>query len=106
MARSANEASQTVTRKPDDDVGESGEPAAGGGGHTAEQAAITDMGSGGASDAERKGAWSQAGEPGRSPPTPGGSSGGHSDQQASRGPRTDETIVSGHSKAERETGRE
>ncbi|WP_375457365.1 hypothetical protein [uncultured Methylobacterium sp.] len=104
MARDANEASQTVTRKPDDAVGSSGKPAAGGGGHTAEQAAITDMGAGGASDAERKGTWGQGGEPGRSPPTPGGSSAGHSDQQASRGPRADDKVVSGHSKAEREAG--
>lgn len=105
MARDTSEASQTVTRKPDDAVGSSGKPAAGGGGHTAEQAAITDMGAGGASDAERKAGWKQGGEPGRAPPTPGGSSGGHSDRKASRGPQVDETIAAGHAKAEREEER-
>lgn len=104
MARDTDEASQTVTRKPDDAVGSSGKPAAGGGGHTAAQAAITDMGAGGASDAERKNTWDQGGAPGRAPPTPGGSSAGHSDQMASRGPRADAKIVAGHSKAEREAG--
>ncbi|WP_375466179.1 hypothetical protein [uncultured Methylobacterium sp.] len=104
MARSANEASQTVTRKPDDAVGTSGKPATGGGAHTAEQSAITDMGSGGASDAERKDAWSEGGESGRSPPTPGGASGGHSDRKASRGPQEDATVAAGGSKAEREAG--
>ena len=102
MARDTDEASQTVTRKPDDQVGSSGAPAAGGGGHTAAQAAITDMGTGGKSDPERKADWKQGGEPGRAPPTPGGASGGHSDQKASRGPQEDETVAAGHYKVEQE----
>ena len=105
MARDTDEASQTVTRKPDDEVGTSGRPAAGGGGHTAEQSAITDMGTGGKSDPERKSDWNQGGEPGRAPPTPGGSSGGHSDRKASSGPHGDETVAAGHAKAEREEER-
>ena len=105
MACDTDEASETVTRKPDDKVGTSGKPAAGGGGHTAEQSAITDMGTGGKSDPERKADWKQGGEPGRAPPTPGGASGGHSDQKASRGPQADETVADGHYKAEREEGK-
>ena len=105
MARDTDEASRTVTRKPDDKVGSPGSPATGGGGHTPEQAAITDLDPGGIPDAERRVDWGGAGEPGRAPPTPGGSSGGHSDQKASRGPAEDTKIVSGHSKAEREAGR-
>ncbi|MFD0934321.1 hypothetical protein ACFQ12_03865, partial [Methylobacterium trifolii] len=56
----------------------------------------------GASDAERKAAWSADGEPGQSPPVPGGASGGHSDRKASGGTQAGETIAAGHSKAERE----
>lgn len=86
-------------RRRDDEVGETGAPAAGGGGHTSQQAAITDMGSGAKSDAERKGEWSRSGEPGRDPPNPGGASGGHANKKS---PRGDETVVSGQSKSERE----
>lgn len=46
MSRATSE-SETVTRKPDDAVGSRGTPPAGGGHQTPEQAAITDMGSGG-----------------------------------------------------------
>ncbi|MER2266759.1 hypothetical protein [Methylobacterium oxalidis] len=95
---------ETVTRKPDADVGSRGGPAAGGGHQTPEQAAITGAGSGGRSDAERGRDWSAAGgEPGRAPPTPGGSSAGYSDQQASRGPDADRKVAGGGSKPERET---
>ena len=86
-------------RRPDDEVGGAGAPAAGGGGHTAEQSAITDMGSGAKPDSERNGQWSRSGEPGRDPPNPGGASGGHAEKKSSRG---DETVVSGASKSERE----
>lgn len=103
MARDTDVASETVTRKPDDAVGSPGETPAGGGQQTSEQAAITGQGSGGRTDAERKGDWKQGGEPGRSPNVPGGSSGGHSDQKPSRG-ADGEKLVSGHSKAEREEG--
>ena len=106
MARDTDEASETVTRKPDDTVGSSGSPAAGGGRQTQEQAAITDMGTGGKSDPERTSDWKQGGEPGRAPPTPGGSSEGHSDQKASRGPNAGETVADGLYKAEREAADE
>ena len=86
-------------RRRDDEVGAPGASAAGGGGHTAEQAAITDMGAGARSDGDRKAEWSRSGEPGRDPPHPGGASGGHGQKKSSRG---DETVVSGQSKSERE----
>lgn len=86
-------------RRRDDEVGTPGAPAAGGGAHTAAQAAITDMGPAPKSDAERKAEWSRSGEPGRDPPNPGGASGGHANQKS---PRSGETVVSGQSKSERE----
>lgn len=91
-------------RRRHDEVGAPGGPAAGGGGHTAEQAAITDMGAGARSDADREAEWGRSGERGRDPPHPGGASGGHAERRSSRG---DATVVSGQSKAEREqAGRE
>ncbi|MDR7040000.1 MULTISPECIES: hypothetical protein [Methylobacterium] len=94
---------ETVTRKPDADVGSPGGPPAGGGRQTDEQAAITRTEGGGRSDAERNAGWQAArGEPGRAPPTPGGSSAGHSDQQASRGPDADRKVAGGGSIYERE----
>ncbi|MGU3536632.1 hypothetical protein [Methylobacterium sp. A54F] len=96
--------SETVTRKPDSDVGSPGGPAAGGGHQTAAQAEVTRMGAGGRSDADRNQGWDAGGEAGRAPPALGGSSGGHSDQKASRGPRDGETVADGGSKAEREAG--
>ncbi|MCJ2068111.1 hypothetical protein MKK75_04680 [Methylobacterium sp. J-030] len=101
MARPTSE-SGTVTRKPDDSVGSGGAPPAGGGRQTADQAAITDMGGGGAAQPEPREGWGRSGEPGRSPPAVGGSSGGHSDQKVSRGPAADATVADGHSRAERE----
>ncbi|MCJ2094692.1 hypothetical protein MKK67_19650 [Methylobacterium sp. J-072] len=94
--------SGTVTRKPDDTVGSKGEPPAGGGHQTPEQAAITDMGSGEAAKTEAKEGWGQSGEAGRSPPAVGGSSGGHSDQTASRGPAADQKVADGHYRVEQE----
>ena len=64
--------SGTVTRKPDDAVGTRGDPPAGGGHQTAEQAAVTEMGSGGEARPEPKDGWGSTGEPGRSPPAVGG----------------------------------
>ena len=101
MGRPTSE-SGTVTRKPDDAVGSRGEPPAGGGHQTADQAAITDMGGGGAPQPEPREGWGATGEPGRSPPAVGGSSGGHSDQKASRGPADDGKVADGHYRAERE----
>lgn len=100
--RETDEASQTVTRKPDDAVGSPGSPPAGGGHQTPEQAAITDQGGGGLGSSERKDTRPDAGEPGRSPPVPGGSSNGHSDQKPSRGPGEDRKTAGGLYKAERE----
>ena len=94
--------SGTVTRKPDDAVGSRGDAPAGKGRQTADQAAITEMGSGGAPRTEPKDGWGQTGEPGRSPPAVGGSSGGHSDQTASRGPNEGEKVAAGRYRAERE----
>ena len=95
---------ETVTRKPDEDVGSPGGPAAGGGRQTADQAAITDMGGEGRSDSERRGDWG-AGEPGRAPPALGGSSAGHSDQKAAGGPADGRKVASGLYQAEREAKR-
>jgi hypothetical protein len=94
--------SGTVTRKPDDKVGTKGSPAAGGGHQTAEQAAITSMGTGGKDDSARHESWGK-GEEGASPPAVGGSSGGHSDQKASQGPEADRKVADGLYRAERET---
>ncbi|MBX9931303.1 MAG: hypothetical protein K2Y56_07165 [Methylobacterium sp.] len=93
---------ETVTRKPDEDVGKPGGPAAGGGKQTAQQAEITRQGSGGRSEAEEHASWSKGGgEPGRNPAPIGGSSNGHSDQKAAQGPREDEPVAAGHYKVER-----
>lgn len=94
---------ETVTRKPDADVGTPGGPAAGGGHQTPQQAAITGQGSGGRSDADRQDTWKQGGEPGRNPAAIGGSSNGQSDQKAAEGPREGEPVAAGHYKVERRT---
>ena len=62
MARPTSE-SGTVTRKPDDAVGSRGEPPAGGGHQTADQAAITDIGGGGKPQTEPKEGWGATCEP-------------------------------------------
>ncbi|MCJ2081024.1 hypothetical protein [Methylobacterium sp. J-090] len=73
-----------ATRKPDDDVGTPGEPAVAGGGHTADQSAITDQTPGGLTDADRKTGWAGAGgASGRNPAPMGGSSDGQSDRKRS-----------------------
>ena len=77
--------SATVTRKSDDVVGSPGTAPVGGGHHTAEQAAITQIASGGRSDAERERSWgTMDGQPGRAPFATGGASGGHADQKSVR----------------------
>lgn len=103
MARPTSE-SGTITRKPDDAVGSEGNPAAGDGHQTAEQAAITGMGSGGKDDASRHEEWGK-GKPGSAPPAIGGSSGGHSDQQASQGPEAGHKVADGLSRPEKEPQR-
>jgi hypothetical protein len=67
------------TRKPDSDVGKPGAPAVAGGGQSAEQAAITQQGSGGKTDATRNADW-DGGAKGRNPAPVGGSSDGQSDR--------------------------
>ncbi len=77
--------SATVTRKSDDVVGTPGLAPVGGGRHTMEQTAITQIGSGGRSDAEREQSWdTMGGLPGRAPFATGGASGGHADQKSVR----------------------
>ncbi len=93
--------SETVTRKPDVDVGTPGGPAAGGGKQTPQQAAITGQGSGGRTDADRQESWNQGGAPGRNPAPIGGSSNGMSDQKAGGGPREDEPVAAGEYKVEK-----
>lgn len=70
------------TRKPDDDVGAPGAPAAAGGKQSAEQSAITEQGSGGKTDADRNAGWDGSPE-GRNPAPAGGSSDGQSDRPRS-----------------------
>ena len=71
-----------TSQKPDDDVGKPGAPAFGGGGQTAQQAAITSQGPAGETDVERRDAWTTAGgTPGRNPVPAGGSSDGQSDRK-------------------------
>lgn len=92
--------SGTVTRKPDDKVGTAGSPPAGGGRQTAQQAAITGMGSGGKDDKTRRAEMGDRAD-GSLPPAVGGSSGGHSDQKASRGSVEDTRVAGGLYRAER-----
>ena len=97
--------SATATRKPDDKVGSPGSQPAGGGHQTPQQAAITGIESGGKDEAERRREMG-GGAAGSSPPAIGGSSNGHSDQKASRGPEAGTKVAGGHSRAERRDGDE
>lgn len=90
---------ETVTRKPDDVVGSRADHRKGDA-QTAEQAAITQQGTGGCSDSERRGEWEKSAHaPGRPPPATGGASGGHADQKAASG--GDGKVAAGHYKTER-----
>lgn len=101
MAGDRTTPSETVTRKPDSDVGKPGPPPTGGGRQTPEQAAITGIGTGGRSDAERKDGW-HAAAPGQAPAT-GGASQGHAEQKAADdGSRA--KSAAGHYKVEKERG--
>lgn len=82
MADHANP-TDAATRKPDDAVGTPGAPAVAGGGHTADQAAVTDKTPGGLTDAERNAEWAEGGDHGRNPVPVGGSSDGQSDRKRS-----------------------
>ena len=83
-----------MPKKNDNIVGQSEGPIGGGGHQTKEQAAIVQQDGGGLSDAERSRTWSKEGQ-GRMTPAPGGSSGGHSDQLAARGPRENRKVADG-----------
>ena len=85
-----------MPKKNDNIVGRSEGPIVAGGHQTPEQAAIVQQGEGGKSDAERNAGWTGEGSR-KNPPDPaiGGSSGGHSDQIAARGPKEDQKIADG-----------
>ncbi|WP_046864044.1 hypothetical protein [Microvirga massiliensis] len=83
-----------MPKKNDNIVGQSEGPIVGDGHQTKEQAAIVQQEGGGLSDAERSKTWSEDGS-GHMTPSPGGSSGGHSDQLAARGPRENRKVAGG-----------
>ena len=89
-----------MAKKNDNVVGQSEGPIVGGGHQTKEQAEIVQQEGGGLSDAERSRTWSEEGG-GRMTPSPGGSSEGHSDQLAARGPRENRKVAGGLSDPER-----
>ncbi|HEY8382275.1 MAG TPA: hypothetical protein VIL09_09010 [Microvirga sp.] len=93
-----------MPKKNDNIVGQSEGPIVNGGHQTPEQAAIVAQAGSGLTDAER-GDMNPPGEPGRTPPAIGGSSGGHSDQIASRGPDADRKVAGGHYDTEQTHGR-
>ncbi|MET0258279.1 MAG: hypothetical protein ABW179_06820 [Methylobacterium sp.] len=94
-----NTAHATITREPDE-VGKPGTPAAGGGRQTAQQAAITEMSTGGLSDADRSRDRPDAGsEAGRNPTPIGGSSAGQSDQNSASG---EGKVADGHYDVEKD----
>jgi hypothetical protein len=70
-----------MPKRPDNEVGEPGGPAVGGGRQTPQQAALTSQDGEGRSDAERKKDWAgTSGEPGRPPVALGGNSQGQGDR--------------------------
>lgn len=94
--------SATVTRKSDNDVGKPGSKPAGGGHQMSEQAAITERGESGLSDADRNRDRPNAGgAAGHGPTSVGGSSGGHSDQHSASGRGK---VAGGHYDVEKEHG--
>jgi hypothetical protein len=95
-----------MPKKNDNLVGRSEGPIVGGGHQTPEQAAIVEQGGGGLTDAERRRTWDGGGEAGRGPPAVGGSSEGHSDQVATRGPRENRKVAGGLSDTERTRSRD
>jgi hypothetical protein len=85
-----------MPKKNDNIVGRSEGPIVAGGHQTAEQAAIVQQGGGGKTDADRNAAWNgDEAQKGRMDPAIGGSSGGHSDQIAARGPKEDRKVAGG-----------
>ena len=93
-----------MPKKNDNRVGSSDGPAVNGGRQTAEQAEITRQEGGGRSGTERASA-RDGKSTARQDPALGGSSGGHSDQLASRGKAEDRKIAGGLSFAEQTDGK-
>lgn len=91
-------------KKNDNIVGRSEGPIVGGGHQTSEQAEIVKQDGGGLTEPERRDMAS--GKPGTGNPAVGGSSGGHSDQIASRGPSEDQKVAGGMSVSEQRHGDE
>lgn len=91
-------------KKNDNIVGQSEGPIVGGGHQTPEQAEIVKQEGGGLTDAERR--RMESGKPGSGNPAVGGSSGGHSDQVASRGPAEGKKVAGGMSVSEKRHGDE
>jgi len=75
-----------MPKRPDNEVGEAGGPATGGGKQTAQQAALTSQSGEGRSDTERKADWAgTSGEPGQPPVALGGNSQGQGDRMPTGG---------------------
>jgi len=94
-----------MPKKNDNIVGRSTGPAVNGGRQTAQQADIVKQEGDGATDAERH-SRTEGGSSAKGNPAVGGSSGGHSDQIASRGPAEDRKVAGGHSHSERTKGQD
>ena len=89
-----------MPKKNDNIVGRSEGPVLNGGRQTAEQAAIVRQGGDGKSDAERNALFKTADHVAGDPAV-GGSSGGHSDQLASKGRSENRKVAGGLSQSER-----
>ncbi len=96
-----------MPKKNDNIVGRSEGPIVNGGHQTAEQAAIVQQGSDGKTDAERNASWNgDEAQKGRMDPAIGGSSNGHSDQLAARGPNENRKVAGGLYQTEQSHGTE
>ncbi len=91
-----------MPKKNDNIVGRSEGPIVGGGHQTSQQADIVKQEGGGLSDAERR--RMDGGQQGKGDPAIGGSSGGHSDQMAARGPAEGRKVAGGLYRTERPKG--
>ena len=95
-----------MPKKNDNIVGESEGPILNGGHQTPQQAAIVQQGGGGKTDADRRQDWNgDDPQAGRMTPAVGGSSNGHSDQMAARGPDEDRKVAGGLYETEQTQGR-
>jgi len=93
-----------MPKKNDNIVGRSEGPIVGGGHQTPEQAEIVKQEGGGLTEAERSRQIGSAPR-GKGDPAIGGSSGGHSDQMAARGPDEDRKVAGGLYDTEQTHGR-